>query len=71
MKPTEIILAFATLVAIASCTQSTTPTCIVEGNQTGLEGDGWVYMTDMCCNISSNLHPHRLLNRPDHWTRTL
>ena len=47
MKPTEIILAFATLVAIASCTQSTTPTCIVEGNLTGLEGDGWVYMTDM------------------------
>ena len=32
MKSTEIILAFATLVAIASCTQSTTPTCIVEGN---------------------------------------
>lgn len=47
MKSTEIILAFATLVAIASCTQSTTPTCIVEGNLTGLEGDGWVYMTDM------------------------
>ena len=47
MKPTEIILAFATLVTIASCTQSTTPTCIVEGNLTGLEGDGWVYMTDM------------------------
>lgn len=43
MKPTEIIFAFATLVAIASCTQSTTPTCIVEGNLTGLEGDGWVY----------------------------
>ena len=47
MKPTEIILAFATLVAIASCTQSTTPTCIVEGNMTGLDGDGWIYMTDM------------------------
>ena len=46
MKTTDIILAFATLVAIASCTQSTTPTCIVEGNLTGLKGEGWVYIQD-------------------------
>lgn len=47
MKPTKIILAITTLVAMASCTQTSTPTCIVEGNLTGLEGDGWIYMTDM------------------------
>ena len=47
MRPTRITLAFATLVAIASCIQTSTPACVVEGNLTGLDGDGWIYMTDM------------------------
>lgn len=47
MKPADIMLASAIIFGMASCTTTPAPVCVIEGKLTGLEGDGWVYMTDM------------------------
>ncbi|MGN1219315.1 MAG: DUF4369 domain-containing protein, partial [Candidatus Cryptobacteroides sp.] len=47
MKLADIIPGLAVLISFVSCTRTPAPTCIVEGQLTGLEGDGWIYMTDM------------------------
>ena len=39
----NVLFLALTVMGIVSCK----PVCTVEGNLTGLEGDGWVYMTDM------------------------
>lgn len=46
MKLADIIPGLSVLISLVSCTQTPAPTCIVEGQLTGLEGDGWIYMTD-------------------------
>ena len=44
----RIIIIIAVSLSSLSCGSnvSSVPQCIIEGNLSGLEGDGWIYMVD-------------------------
>ena len=38
----KVLVCALTIIAAVSCK----PVCVIEGNLTGMEGDGWIYMVD-------------------------